>query len=73
MVVCPGVDREALGGFVEDADMDCLAHGRVLQRHPQALRIRPETGRKFFIDNLLVRIHSIIEIILVNRPCAIGF
>jgi hypothetical protein len=28
--------------------------------------------REFFIDNLLVRIHFIIEIILVDRPCAMG-
>jgi len=28
--------------------------------------------REFFIDNLLVRIHLIIEIILVDRPCAMG-
>jgi len=28
--------------------------------------------REFFIDNLLVRIHLIIEIILVDRPCAKG-
>ena len=28
--------------------------------------------REFFVDNLLVRIHSIIEMILVNRPCAMG-
>jgi hypothetical protein len=28
--------------------------------------------REFFIDNLLVRIHLIIEIILVDRPGAIG-
>ena len=27
-------------------------------------------GRKFFIDNLLVRIHLIIEMILVDRPRA---
>jgi len=26
----------------------------------------------FFIDNLLVRIHLIIEMILVDRPCAMG-
>jgi len=25
---------------------------------------------EFFIDNLLVRIHLIIEMILVDRPCA---
>ena len=29
--------------------------------------------RDFFIDNLLVRIHLIIEMILVDRPCAMGF
>ena len=28
--------------------------------------------REFFIDNLLVRIHLIIEMILVDQPCAIG-
>jgi len=28
--------------------------------------------REFFIDNLLVRIHLIIEMILVDRPCATG-
>jgi len=27
---------------------------------------------EFFIDNLLVRIHLIIEIFLVDRPCAMG-
>ena len=34
----------------------------------------PETlnEREFFIDNLLVRIHLIIEMILVDRPCAMG-
>ena len=29
-------------------------------------------GREFFIDNPLVRIHLIIEMILVDRPCAVG-
>jgi len=28
--------------------------------------------REFFIDNLLVRIHLIIEMILVDRPCTMG-
>jgi hypothetical protein len=28
--------------------------------------------REFFIDNLLARIHLIIEMILVDRPCAMG-
>jgi len=30
------------------------------------------TEREFFIDNLLVRIHLIIEMVLVDRPCAMG-
>ena len=29
-----------------------------------------EREREFFYDNLLVRIHLIIEMILVDRPCA---
>jgi len=29
--------------------------------------------REFFIDNLLGQIHFIIEMILVDRPCAMGF
>jgi len=28
--------------------------------------------REFFIDNLLVRIHLITEMILADRPCAMG-
>ena len=31
-----------------------------------------EGEREFFIDNLQVRIHLIIEMILVHRPCAMG-
>ena len=30
------------------------------------------TEREIFIDNLLVRVHLIIEMILVDRPCAMG-
>ena len=29
--------------------------------------------REFFVVNLLVRIHLIIEMFLVDRPCAMGF
>ena len=29
--------------------------------------------REFFIDNLLVRIHLIIKMMSVDRPCAMGF
>jgi len=35
------------------------------------VRLNP-TEREFFIDNLLVRVHLIIEMILVDRPCAMG-
>jgi len=31
-----------------------------------------QAKREFFIDNLLVRIHVIIEMILLERPCAMG-
>ena len=31
-----------------------------------------EREKEFFIDNLLVRIHFIIEMILVDQPCAMG-
>ena len=31
-----------------------------------------QRGRDFFIHNLLVRIHVVIEMILVDRPCAMG-
>ena len=33
--------------------------------------VRPVKGESF-IDKLLVRIHSIIDMILVDRPCAMG-
>ena len=31
----------------------------------------PGCERDFYMDNLLIRIHSTIEMILVDRPCAI--
>ena len=36
---------------------------------PPAAR-SPPAEREFFIDNLLVRIHLIIEMISVDQPCA---
>ena len=37
------------------------------------LRVRSkEREREIFIDNLLVRVHWIIEMIVVERPCAMG-
>ena len=38
---------------------------------PQVLAPNPKE-REFFIDNLLVRIHLIIQMSLVDRPCAMG-
>ena len=34
--------------------------------------VHPCSSERVFIDTLLVRIHLIIEMILVDRPCAIG-
>ena len=36
------------------------------------VEVHPLPEREFFIDNLLVRIHSISEMIVVDRPCAMG-
>ena len=37
------------------------------------MEVRPRLlARHFFIDNPLVRIHLIIEMTLVDRPCTIG-
>ena len=46
-------------------------------RRPQAgcsslLKRSQEREKEFFIKNLLVRIHLIMEMILVDRPCAMG-
>ena len=30
------------------------------------------TEREFIIDNLLARVHLIVEMILADRPCAMG-
>ena len=49
---------------VETHDLLCPE----LRRHA----LEPAGEREFVIDHLLVRIHSIIEMILVDRLCAIG-
>ena len=46
--------------------------GRHLQSTFGRSRAYAHRDREFFIDNLLVRIHLIIEMILVDRPCAMG-
>ena len=43
---------------------------QVMQEKPE--EVAGLTEREFFIDNLMVRIHLIIEIILEDRPCAMG-
>ena len=50
--------------------------GAVVRRHNrvevrESRTVRP-AKREFCIDNLLVRIHFIIQMILVDRPCAMG-
>ena len=35
-------------------------------------RFESNREREFFIVNLLVRLHLIVEMILVDRPCAMG-
>ena len=44
----------------------------VHRRTPRRSTCRGTAAREFFIDNLLVRIHIVIEIIEVDRPCAMG-
>ena len=50
----------------------------VLARNPCSFSktefsLAPRGGeREFFIDNLLIQIHLIINMILVDRPCAMG-
>ena len=34
--------------------------------------VRVVLEREFFVDNLLGRIHGIIKMILVDRPCVMG-
>ena len=41
-------------------------------RGPALCQQGPSPERDFFIDNPLVRIHLIIEMILVDRPCVMG-
>ena len=40
--------------------------------HPQIPQPATTREKEFIIDNLLVRIHEIVEMILVDRPCAMG-
>jgi hypothetical protein len=57
---------------------DVLTHARTVAEmafDKQSSLIRggeAQREREFFIDNLLVRIHLIIVMISVDRPCAMG-
>ena len=44
-----------------------------MPRSSSCARMHLEREKEFFADNLLVRIHLIIEMILEDRPCAMGF
>ena len=49
--------------------------GAGIRRRRERLSVRGPSQtleREIIIDNLLVRIHLIIEMILVDRPCAMG-
>jgi len=61
----------------DDAPLVCRVQGagcRVLtcSLSPRTMTTRPWSEREFFIDNLLVRIHFVIRMISVDRPCAMA-
>jgi hypothetical protein len=64
-----GCGVEGLGLRVEG-----LGFGHTFDVHCVHLLHRRRLGveRQFFMDNLLVQIHLIIEMISVDRPCAMG-
>ena len=64
-------------GYVESNHMGLLATGATARTPPpqQTSSLASpggQTERDFIVDNLLVRIHLMIEKILVDRPCAVG-
>ena len=65
----PSVERTAEKAFMCPIDGQRDGQTRVLSPHAT---IPSTLEREIFIDNLLVRVHLIIEIILVDRPCATG-
>ena len=59
LIGAPGEDGDVWSGnFFEDGSSDTLLTG--------------EREREIFINNLLVRVHFVTEIILLDRPCAMG-
>ena len=48
------------------------SHGARPVHRPLLVQILLGGEREFFVDNLLVRIHLIIAMVLADRPCAMG-
>ena len=59
-----GTARSRMSTASRRSGKSALVRARAPRRHARE--------REFFIHNLLVRIHLIIEMILVDRPCAMG-
>jgi hypothetical protein len=61
--------------YSETPTYDRRGHLRTLENIPEntkRTRITLDREKEFFIDNLLVRVLLIIEMILLDRPCAMG-
>ena len=77
---CPGSSARASGRMVKGVVRTLLSpcpDTPSYEPYPQSdirLRALPigSQHRGFLIDNLVVRIHLIIEMVLVDRPCAMG-
>ena len=69
-------DNSRLGGeVVRSSEEEMRARDYVMIKAILKQRMASRSGappREFSIDNLLVRIHLIIEMVLVDRACAIG-
>ena len=62
--------RECERVCMSEQERESVCSAAALCSPATASSLTPE--RECLIDNLLVRIHLIIEIILVDRPCAMG-
>ena len=61
---------QVVGGASNEEDPVVIMLGDPRCASTGKLKVSPE--RVFCIENLLVRIHLIIEMLLVDRPCAMG-
>jgi len=64
--------EKALALEVNSTAITSTSHHSHLSSVPLAITPPRLPEREFFIDNLLVRVHLFVEMILVDRPCAIG-